>query len=65
MRFTKSLLPRPRRIAVRFGQPLHWPPGQSPSPAALRTWTDELMAEIQRLSGQEAAGVYNERPVEA
>jgi 1-acyl-sn-glycerol-3-phosphate acyltransferase len=50
-------IPRPRRIGVRFGEPLSWPAGQPASPAALRTWTDELMTEIQRLSGQQPAGV--------
>jgi hypothetical protein len=50
-------VPRPRKIAVRFGKPMSWPREQAASPAALRAWTDELMAEIQRLSGQEQAGV--------
>jgi 1-acyl-sn-glycerol-3-phosphate acyltransferase len=50
-------VPRPRRIAVRFGTPMTWPTGRPASPPELRAWTDELMAEIQRLSGQEAAGV--------
>jgi 1-acyl-sn-glycerol-3-phosphate acyltransferase len=50
-------VPRPRRIGVQFGAPMSWPAGRQTSPAALRAWTDELMAEIQRLSGQDAAGV--------
>jgi 1-acyl-sn-glycerol-3-phosphate acyltransferase len=50
-------IPRPRRIGVRFGVPRTWPTGRAVTPAALREWTDDLMAEIQRLSGQEAAGV--------
>jgi 1-acyl-sn-glycerol-3-phosphate acyltransferase len=50
-------IPRPRKIGVRFGPPKTWPTGRTATPAALRAWTDELMAEIQRLSGQEAAGV--------
>jgi 1-acyl-sn-glycerol-3-phosphate acyltransferase len=50
-------VPRPRRIAMRFGEPMTWPAGRPTSPAELRTWTDELMTEIQRLSGQEAAGI--------
>jgi 1-acyl-sn-glycerol-3-phosphate acyltransferase len=50
-------VPRPRRIAVRFGTPMSWPQGRPVTPPELRAWTDELMAEIQRLSGQEAAGV--------
>ena len=35
------------------------PPGR-----ARREVTDQVMAAIQRLSGQELAGVYNERPAE-
>jgi 1-acyl-sn-glycerol-3-phosphate acyltransferase len=31
---------------------------------ARREVTDEIMTAIQRLSGQEEAGVYNERPTE-
>jgi 1-acyl-sn-glycerol-3-phosphate acyltransferase len=50
-------VPRLRRIGVRFGTPMSWPAGRATTPAALRSWTDELMAEIQRLSGQEQAGV--------
>jgi len=50
-------VPRPRRIGVQFGPPMTWPAGRAPSPAALRAWTDELMAEIGRLSGQQQAGV--------
>ena len=50
-------VPRPRRIAVRFGEPMSWPAATAASPAALRSWTDELMSKIQQLSGQEAAGV--------
>ena len=47
-----------------YGEPLDFtgrfdgvPPGR-----ARREATDEIMAAIQRLSGQETAGVYNERP---
>ena len=36
---------------------MRWPAEQVASPAALRSWTDDLMTEIQRLSGQEQAGV--------
>lgn len=58
-------LPRPTaKVAVRFGQPITvgdqyagQPPGR-----ARRQITDQVMSEIQRLSGQEPAGVYNERP---
>ena len=32
---------------------------------ARREITDQIMTEIQRLTGQEQAGVYNERPPDA
>ena len=57
-------LPRLARVTVRFGEPLHVagrydgvPPGR-----ARREITDRLMAAIQQLTGQEEAGIYNERP---
>jgi len=52
-------LPRPRRIGVRFGErmPPVCPPGREPTGDELRTWTDELMARIAALSGQEVSGV--------
>jgi 1-acyl-sn-glycerol-3-phosphate acyltransferase len=53
-------------ITVAFGEPIDFagrfdgvPPGR-----ARREATDEVMAAIQRLTGQEEAGVYNERPVD-
>ena len=51
-------VPRPRKVAVRFGTPMVFPgaPRQA-SPAELRAWTDELMQRIQQLSGQESSGV--------
>jgi 1-acyl-sn-glycerol-3-phosphate acyltransferase len=54
-------LPRPGKIVVKFGEPMHFalPPGVRPGPAR-RTATDEIMAAIARLSGQPLAGVYNE-----
>jgi 1-acyl-sn-glycerol-3-phosphate acyltransferase len=52
-------VPRPRKIAVRFGEPM--PPvcaaGQEPTAEQLRDWTDELMARICALSGQVYSGV--------
>ena len=61
-----STLPRLADVTVRFGDPLSFseaydgvPPGR-----ARREVTDLVMAAIQRLSGQELAGVYNERPAE-
>ena len=52
-------LPRPKKVGIRFGEPMTFPstPGRPATPDELRAWTDELMAEIQRLSGQEASGV--------
>ncbi|MEO3746996.1 lysophospholipid acyltransferase family protein [Plantactinospora sp. B5E13] len=54
-------LPRIGRITVRFGAPLRF----TPSPGVRggqqrRAATDEIMAAIQELSGQEPAADYNE-----
>jgi 1-acyl-sn-glycerol-3-phosphate acyltransferase len=58
-----STLPRLARVTVRFGKPLQFagrfdgvPPGR-----ARREATDEVMAAIQALCGQEEAGAYNDR----
>ncbi|MCX4763948.1 1-acyl-sn-glycerol-3-phosphate acyltransferase [Streptomyces sp. NBC_01275] len=55
-------LPRIRRVTVRFGQPLQFPENDSSvrSAQARRFITDEIMNEIQLLSGQESANCYNE-----
>jgi 1-acyl-sn-glycerol-3-phosphate acyltransferase len=56
-------IPRNVRITVEFGKPLdltHF--GSADSGKARRLATDEIMAAIQALSGQELAGVYNEAP---
>jgi len=62
-----SRLPRLAKVTIRFGEPIHVagryegvPPGR-----ARREITDKVMTEIQRLSGQETTGVYNERPADA
>jgi 1-acyl-sn-glycerol-3-phosphate acyltransferase len=34
------------------------------NPKARRAVADEVVAQIQKLTGQEYAGVYNERPAE-
>lgn len=47
--------PRPRKVIVRFGEPMPSVPGGSPE--QLRVWTDELMSRICALSGQEYSGV--------
>ncbi|WFE40900.1 lysophospholipid acyltransferase family protein [Micromonospora sp. WMMD998] len=54
-------LPRPGRITVRFGTPLRFtrPAGGSDGQAR-RAVTDEIMAAIQAMSGQEPAGRYLE-----
>jgi 1-acyl-sn-glycerol-3-phosphate acyltransferase len=56
-------LPRLVRVTIRFGAPIH--AGDRfegmPSGRARRELTDEVMAAIHALSGQELAGVYNER----
>ncbi|MCL8024923.1 lysophospholipid acyltransferase family protein [Nocardioides bruguierae] len=57
-------LPRLARITVRFGTAIE--PGDRfaglPLGKARRLLTDEVMAAIGGLTGQEQAGVYNERP---
>jgi 1-acyl-sn-glycerol-3-phosphate acyltransferase len=61
-----SRLPRLVKVTARFGAPIS-PAGQYdgvPLGRARREITDLVMSEIQKLSGQEAAGVYNERPAE-
>jgi 1-acyl-sn-glycerol-3-phosphate acyltransferase len=59
--------PRLAHVDVAFGEPIRVageydgvPPGR-----ARRDLTDRVMTAIAGLSGQEAAGVYNERPVDA
>jgi len=49
-------IPRPRKIAVRFGSPMPPLPAEATS-EELRAWTDELMARICVLSEQEYSGV--------
>ena len=59
--------PRSPRVTVAFGEPLDFT-GRAdgvPLGRARREVTDEIMAAIQELSGQEPAGVYNERANEA
>ncbi|WP_255513356.1 1-acyl-sn-glycerol-3-phosphate acyltransferase [Homoserinibacter sp. GY 40078] len=51
------------RVTVRFGEPIDLSVyGPATSGRARREATDAVMAAIQRMSGQEAAGVYNEPP---
>jgi 1-acyl-sn-glycerol-3-phosphate acyltransferase len=54
-----------QRVTVRFGRPLdlrHH--GPATSGRARRVATDEIMAAIHALSGQELAGAYNEVPAQ-
>ena len=57
-------LPSLARVTIRFGAPIR--PGKRfdgmPTGAARRALTDEVMAAIARLSGQEVVDRYNERP---
>ncbi|GAA3343695.1 lysophospholipid acyltransferase family protein [Amorphoplanes nipponensis] len=53
-------LPRPGRVTVRFGAPLHFPAPGGHAARARRAATDRIMTEIGRLSGQPQAGCYNE-----
>jgi len=57
-----ATLPRLAKVTVRFGAPLDFTGRYDDVPLgrARREVTDEIMAAIQRLSGQELAGRYNE-----
>ena len=58
-----TTIPRLRRFTVEFGEPLDLSRhGDAKSGRARRHATDEVMAAIPRLSGQEEAGAYNEPP---
>ena len=60
-------VPRPARVSVQFGRPID-PEARFdgiPAGRARRELTDEIMAAIQTMSGQEPAGRYNERPPSA
>jgi 1-acyl-sn-glycerol-3-phosphate acyltransferase len=61
-----STLPRLANVTVRFGEPISFRGTYDgvPLARARREVTDVVMAAIARLSGQEVAGVYNERPTD-
>lgn len=61
-----SSRPRRAKVTVRFGEPITVGTEYDGVPAgrARRDLTDRIMAAIGELSGQEPAGVYNERPSE-
>lgn len=53
------------RVSVKFGEPLDLSRhGDASSGRARRLATDEIMAAIHALSGQELAGTYNELPAQ-
>lgn len=53
------------RVTVAFGEPIDVASfGPASSGKARRQATDAIMAEIQRLTGQVEAGVYNEAPAD-
>ena len=56
-------IPRLAKVTVRFGEPLRFEGRYDDVPLgrARREVTDEIMAAIAALSGQQAAGVYNDR----
>ena len=59
-----SRMPRLAKVTIRFGEPIRVTgeyDGIAPG-RARREITDRVMTAIQALSGQEQAGVYNERP---
>ncbi|KAB1906580.1 1-acyl-sn-glycerol-3-phosphate acyltransferase [Micromonospora sp. AMSO31t] len=58
-------VPRPGRaeITIRFGKPLDFT-GRSDDRTSLRAMTDEMMAEIQKLTGQEYVPRYAPRRAE-
>ena len=58
--------PRLAKVTVRFGEPITVAGEYDgvPSGRARRELTDRIMAAIADLSGQELAGIYNERPAE-
>jgi 1-acyl-sn-glycerol-3-phosphate acyltransferase len=58
-----SNLPRLAKVTVRFGEPLQFQRQYDGVPAgrARREVTDQVMSAIQKLSGQQFAGVYNDR----
>ena len=48
-------------VVVRFGKPMDFS-DRSDDMSSMRAITDEIMAEIQKLSGQEYTGRYAKRP---
>ena len=61
-----SSLPRLAKVTVEFGQPIQVAGRFDGVPLgkARRALTDEVMEAIAALSGQDVAGIYNERPAD-
>ena len=61
-----SSLPRLAKVTVEFGQPIQVAGRFDGVPLgkARRSLTDEVMEAIAALSGQDVAGIYNERPAD-
>ncbi|GAA2588122.1 lysophospholipid acyltransferase family protein [Winogradskya consettensis] len=55
-----TLIPRPGKVTVRFGEPLHFPQPAGSAAKARREATDQIMDAIAALSGQDRADTYNE-----
>jgi 1-acyl-sn-glycerol-3-phosphate acyltransferase len=57
-------MPRIAKVSVHFGEPIDFTGrfDEVPAGRARREATDEIMAAIHAMSGQELAGRYNERP---
>ncbi|WP_372338911.1 lysophospholipid acyltransferase family protein [Actinoplanes sp. RD1] len=53
-------LPRPGKVTVRFGEPLHFSQGTATAARARREATDDIMDAIAKLSGQDRAPGYHE-----
>jgi 1-acyl-sn-glycerol-3-phosphate acyltransferase len=60
-------LPRVRKFTVQFGTPIDVTQGYAGLPAgqARRQVSDEIYEAILAMSGQEPAGVYNQRQPDA
>jgi 1-acyl-sn-glycerol-3-phosphate acyltransferase len=59
-----TLMPTRAPLSIRFGQPLIFSrsEGLPEDPAVLRSVTDEIMRELQKLSGQEYVDSYSPGP---
>ncbi|PTW91090.1 1-acyl-sn-glycerol-3-phosphate acyltransferase [Microbacteriaceae bacterium MWH-Ta3] len=54
---------RPAKLTIQYGQPMDLSVfGDATSGKARREATDAIMDAIQKMSGQEYAGIYNEKP---